>query len=146
MKTCPKCNIEHNRPGTFCSRVCANSRKWSEEDKHKKRISVLKHYGKQYTAKEVETRKIFSNEMVFVENSTYSRHRLKARIIKNNLLEHKCQECGLGHYYNFKPIVLQIDHINGVNNDNRLENLTLLCPNCHAQTTTYRGKNKKKQS
>lgn len=43
-----------------------------------------------------------------------------------------------------KKITLQLDHINGINNDNRVENLRFLCPNCHSQTSTYTGKNTKK--
>lgn len=46
--------------------------------------------------------------------------------------------------WNGELIPLELEHINGINNDNRLENLTLLCPNCHAQTPTYRGKNIKR--
>jgi len=47
--------------------------------------------------------------------------------------------CGLTEWNN-KPISLELDHINGINNDNRLENLRIICPNCHAQTPTYRGR------
>jgi len=46
---------------------------------------------------------------------------------------------------NSKEISLQLEHINGVNNDNRVENLTLLCPNCHSQTPTFAGRNKRKR-
>lgn len=44
MKICPKCNIEHEKPGTYCSRSCANSRSWSEEDKIKKSNSAKSYY------------------------------------------------------------------------------------------------------
>lgn len=66
---------------------------------------------------------------------------IKKFIIKKNLLEYKCAECGIFNEYNGKPIILQLDHINGVNNDNRLENLRFLCPNCHSQTETWGGRN-----
>ena len=46
--------------------------------------------------------------------------------------------------WNGIPLVLQLDHINGINNDNRIENLRFLCPNCHSQTTTFSGKHAKK--
>lgn len=80
---------------------------------------------------------------VFVENSSIVRHAVKRRIIKDNLIEHKCAECGLGSTWNGKDLVLQLDHINGVSNDNRITNLRFLCPNCHTQQNTYAAKNKK---
>lgn len=82
-----------------------------------------------------------STEQVFVENSTYARHNLKRRVIKENLLEYKCVCCGNEGEHNNKPLVLQLDHINGVNNDHRIENLRFLCPNCHTQQDTYAAKN-----
>lgn len=56
---------------------------------------------------------------------------------------YSCVECGLENFYNGKPLVLQLDHISGVWNDNRIENLRFLCPNCHTQTDTYCKRNKK---
>lgn len=77
---------------------------------------------------------------VLVENSTYSRGTLKRRLISEKILDYKCYSCNNVTWMNH-PIPLQLEHINGVRNDNRLENLTLLCPNCHALTPTYCGKN-----
>lgn len=85
--------------------------------------------------------KRFDDEDVFVENSTYARHNLKNRIIKQKLLEYKCSECGNEGSHNGKLLVLQLDHINGINNDHRLENLRFMCPNCHSQQDTYAAKN-----
>lgn len=81
---------------------------------------------------------------ILTENSTYNRGHLKRRLIEDNLLEYKCSCCNLTNMWNNKPLSLQLDHINGVNNDNRLQNLRFLCPNCHSQTETYSGKRHKK--
>lgn len=67
---------------------------------------------------------------------------IKRRLIEEGFLEEKCSECGLGQEWNGKPITLTIDHINGNSTDGRLENLRILCPNCHSQTDTFSGKHK----
>lgn len=78
---------------------------------------------------------------ILVENSTYtSTSSLKKRLLNNNILEYVCVECGIKDW-NGKDLSLHLDHVNGNNRDNRLENLRLLCPNCHSQTTTYCNKN-----
>lgn len=82
-------------------------------------------------------------EEILVVDSTYvSTNNLRKRLIAEGIFEHRCLSCGLAEWLEH-PIPLEIDHINGDRRDNRLENLRLLCPNCHALTTTYRGKNKK---
>ena len=68
--------------------------------------------------------------------------RLKKMLLKAGVFEAKCYQCS-NTEWNKSPIPLELEHKNGDNKDNRIENLTLLCPNCHAQTTTYRGKNKR---
>ena len=81
---------------------------------------------------------------VFVENSTYARHRIKMRIINQNLIRYECACCGIGPLWQNKPMPLILDHINGINNDNRLENLRFVCSNCDSQLPTYKSKNIKK--
>ena len=87
-----------------------------------------------------------TNEEVFVENSTYARHNIKRRILKNNLIKYVCDECGIGPIWNGKTMPLILDHINGVNNDNRLSNLRFVCSNCDSQLPTYKNRrgNKRK--
>jgi hypothetical protein len=83
---------------------------------------------------------------ILVENSDYhNATELKKRLIREGLLENKCAACGLFPFWNGKPLVLHLDHINGINIDQRIENLQLLCPNCHSQTSTYAGRNMKRQ-
>ena len=83
-------------------------------------------------------------EEILVKDSTYKGiGRLKKRLFANNLLSNKCQLCGLENEWHGKPIVLRLDHINGTNNDHRIENLRMLCPNCDSQTPTFAGRNKK---
>lgn len=84
---------------------------------------------------------LVSNDDVFVENGKHSSQFLKERIIKDSLMPHQCADCSLTDTWQGKPIVLELDHINGVGNDNRLLNLRFLCPNCHSQTATFRGRN-----
>jgi hypothetical protein len=82
---------------------------------------------------------------ILVENSTYTNTtRLKIRLLREGFLEAKChgEGCGLREWKG-KPISLQLDHVNGNNLDHRIENLRLLCPNCHSQTDTFAGKNKR---
>jgi len=77
-------------------------------------------------------------------NSIINNSFLKKQLLKFNLIDRKCKECDITDTWNNKPIVLQLEHINGISNDNRLDNLCLLCPNCHSQTATYAGKNVKR--
>lgn len=84
-----------------------------------------------------------TNEEVFVENSNYGRTHLKKRIIKQQLIEYSCSFCNNNGFWNNEKLSLHLDHINGINNDNRLSNLRFLCPNCHSQTPTYAGKTNK---
>jgi len=83
----------------------------------------------------------YNDSEVFCENSQYNSAHLKNRVLVSNLLEYKCVGCGNEGEWNGRKLVLQIDHINGINTDNRISNLRFMCPNCHSQTETFsRGK------
>jgi biotin operon repressor len=71
-------------------------------------------------------------EEVLVESSNYNNHSLKKRLLKAGYLSYQCYECKISEWRG-KPLSLHLHHINGIHNDNRLDNLTLLCPNCHIQ-------------
>jgi len=83
-------------------------------------------------------------ENVFCEQSLANPTYVKSLIIKKELLPYECSICQMQPVWNGKELRLQMDHINGVRNDHRLENLRLVCPNCHSQTETFGSKNKKK--
>lgn len=88
--------------------------------------------------------KVVSLTELLVENSTYAfTHGLRQRLLKEGLKTHRCEQCGLTEWLG-RPIALELHHVNGRRDDHRLINLQLLCPNCHAQTSSYRGKNQRK--
>ena len=80
---------------------------------------------------------------VMVKNSTYSRGNLKKRLLKKRILKNRCSICGQGPIHNGIKLVMVLDHINGIRNDHRLENLRMLCPNCNSQQKTFCGRNSK---
>lgn len=75
---------------------------------------------------------------IFVLGSNVKRSTVKSAFMR--YAKYACSECGISEWQGRK-LTLQLDHINGVRNDNRLENLRLMCPNCHSQTDTFAGKN-----
>lgn len=78
-----------------------------------------------------------------IENSSKNRYHLKTYLTKFGLLDYRCNKCNNSGTWMNESITLQLEHINGISNDNRLENLCFLCPNCHSQTSSYAGRNNK---
>ncbi len=78
------------------------------------------------------------------EHSSLRSAHVKELLFRMGLKENKCEnpECGLSEWHG-KPIVCELHHINGDSTDNRIENLIILCPNCHSQTENFRSKNRK---
>ena len=86
-----------------------------------------------------------SNKEYFTNNKLRKSSDIIKRLLKFNLLEYKCSCCGLSEWRG-EPISLHLHHINGNHFDNTLNNLTLLCPNCHSQTDSFAGKKNKGKS
>lgn len=152
-KTCMKCknNIPYEkRTNIYCSRSCAikinNIKpKRKKNSLHKKCLNCknIINNRRDFCSSECRSKYIYMNnflEWYYNDGMFIGR----ALIIKGyiSLIEgYKCNECGISNYNN-KPLTLQLEHKNGLSNDNSRKNLCLLCPNCHSQTSTYGIKNK----
>ena len=89
----------------------------------------------------IKNNRTYTNNEIFIDNSPVCQHTVRERVIKEKLIEQKCENCKKD--IENDGMTLELDHINGNPQDNTLSNLILLCPNCHAFTPTHRGKNKK---
>ncbi len=78
---------------------------------------------------------------ILIDLSTYQSYKLKNRLFKVGLKTPFCEECGWAKISDDGRVPLELDHINGRRSDNRLENLRILCPNCHSLKPTHRGCN-----
>lgn len=88
--------------------------------------------------------KYISVTQYLTTNSNIKSSKLKSKLIKEGLKQNKCERCGIDNWMG-EPIICQLHHINGNNRDNRIENLQMLCPNCHSQTDNYCGNANKKK-
>lgn len=85
--------------------------------------------------------KINLDDILMGKHPEYQTFKLKKRLIEEGIKLNICEECGITEW-NKKPIEMQLDHVDGNSHNHKLENLKLICPNCHSQTLTYCGKNK----
>lgn len=150
---CLKCNKDHDGSygsGKYCNRACANSRIRTPEIKEKIRKGVInsdkfwkgiENKKKWFDYKEhgKKIKKFWDNKILESDYELLSFERLRKRIILEQ--NGKCNHCGINSWNN-KPITLELEHIDGCNINNIRENLEAICPNCHSQTNTWRGKNK----
>ena len=84
----------------------------------------------------------YTLDEVFTEHSIISQKVMRGYVKRHNLIPYRCDICGCDGHWQNGLISLEIDHIDGDNTNNLLTNLRYLCPNCHALTPTYRGRNK----
>ena len=88
---------------------------------------------------------VYSLKEILKKNSTYQSFKLKKRLFLSNLKKVACEQCGWAEKSSDGRIPLELDHINGDRHDNRIENLRILCPNCHSLQATHRGRNMKRR-
>lgn len=117
-KACKNCNKLVVKQNTYCNNECQH------EFQNKKRICAF--LNNEYVGKPIKTDK----------NSWL-------RLFLESELGNVCSACGISNSYNNKPLLLEIDHIDGRCYNNTLSNLRFLCPNCHSQTDTYKAKNRR---
>jgi predicted small secreted protein len=103
------------------------------------------HFTKNYSKMLMLKTKIPLSE-ILIEKSTFSRGHLKDRLYNDGILKRECCLCGQDENWNGMKIALILDHINGVCDDNRLQNLRIVCPNCNAGLDTFAGRNLKKRN
>ena len=150
----PKEKPSATRNKKFCNHSCAakynnkNRYDWNEVQQFhnagNSRRECMKHFGfcsRSWTKAKQRGELIARSYLALMPLAELrERGSVRRRIIKDNLMPYLCTECGLKEWRG-GPLSLHLDHINGIADDHRIENLRWLCPNCHSQSPTYAGRN-----
>ena len=132
-------------------RICENSKTMSEASrKLNLHFNTFKRYALKFNCyipnqggkdtNKIANNKFSTKDILEGKYPDYQPNKLKIRLLNEGYKEYKCEYCGLSRWNNL-PIPLELHHIDGNRHNNKLENLKILCPNCHSQTETFRGKN-----
>lgn len=100
----------------------------------------IDHFEPNWALRAERPRRAMPLKQILIENSSYNRGALKRRLYDSGLKSRRCELCGQGELWRGRPMALILDHINGVGNDNRIENLQIVCPNCAATLDTHCGR------
>lgn len=146
---CLKCKKTHDGKfgsGKYCSRTCANSRTWTKEAIAKKKVSAKlswKRYSPEDRAKRTQKARLGATLSATKYRMETSFELLGFTSQKRRVLEEQnqsCLLCGITEWQG-KPIAFELDHIDGNKINNTRSNVRILCPNCHSQTPTWKGRN-----
>jgi Zn finger protein HypA/HybF involved in hydrogenase expression len=150
MNKCNECGIDIPKNRKFCSNSCAakyNNKVYPKrtsgrtKPKCKNCDAKLNNYVKQYcNSKCCAEYKSKTISLPKILNGTSTNNFALKRYLKDSV-KNECFDCGISAEWNGRPLTLQLDHIDGNSDNNNLNNLRLLCPNCHSQTENYGSKN-----
>jgi hypothetical protein len=150
MNKCKNCLVDISNVRKFCGSSCAaiyNNKLYPKRTNGREKPkcincnSELNSYNKKYCNNKCQQEYRYKTATISLIESGKSTNVSSIKKYLKNKNGCHCNECGIGESWNGKQLTLQLDHINGNSDDNGLNNLRLLCPNCHSQTETYGSKN-----
>ena len=142
MKISDEMIIDACRNSSSMSRACAILKmNYNTFSKRAKLLNVYKpNQSGKGVNKDMSSKSIPLNEILEGKHPQFQSNKLRVRLLKEGIKDYKC-ECCSNTIWNGKPIPLELNHIDGNCHNHILSNLEIICPNCHSQTSTFRGRN-----